>query len=156
MSRRLAEIHPNFKQAHELLKENNNYNLSSEELSKQGKIFQGLLYSGVNTAGWNPEKLMNSFMEEYLALNNNKLNVDWYFQCFFIWQRLKGEFDRREQRDSAIRTNKVKLFEDMIYKVFQEGIKKFKIKFVRSDEKPKLKIPVNAIQCHNFYWWIIN
>lgn len=154
--RSFIEIYPNFKQAHELLKNNKNYKLSSEELGRQGKIFQGLLYKGVNSAGWTPEKLIKDFMAEYMALNNDEINIDWYFQCFFIWQRLKGEFDRRAVRDGAIRTNKVRKFEEMIYNVFQEGIKKYKTKFIRSDENPKLKVPSNAIQCHNFYWWVIN
>jgi hypothetical protein len=154
MARSFVEIYPNFKQAHELLNKTNEYNLSSEELCKQGKMFQGLLYKGVNTLSWKPEKLIASFIKEYKSVNNNELNIDWYFQCFFIWQRLKGEFDRRAERSGSVRTNKVRLFEEMIYSVFQDGIKKYKIKFIRSDENPKLKIPNNAIQCHNFYWWI--
>ncbi len=154
MARTFLEIYPNFKLAHELLKKINSYKLNSDDLCNQGKKFQQLLYSGINSGTWNPEKLINTFKEEYMMLNDNQLNIDWYFQCFFIWQRLKGEFDKKEERAGSIRTNKVKQFEEMIYMEFQDGIKKYKIKFVRSDENPKLKIPSDAIQCHNFYWWI--
>lgn len=154
MTRSFADIHPDFRKAHELLKDNKNYNLTSDELYSQGKKLQGLLHSGVNAAGWKPEKLINSFMQEYMSLNDNKVSVDWYFQCFFIWQRLKGEFDRRAETSGAVRSSKIRELEGMIYDLFQDGIKKYKIKFIRSDKNPKLKIPSNAIECHNFYWWI--
>lgn len=154
MSHKYLEIYPNFQLAHELLKKIKSYKLNSDELCKQGKLFQGLLYTGISGGPWSPEKLINSFRDEYLKLNDNKINIDWYFQCFFLWQRLKGEFDRREKRGGAIRSNKVKLFQEMIYEIFQDGVTKYKIKFVRSDIYPKIKIPVNAILCHDFYWWI--
>lgn len=148
------EINPDFKKAHELLKKNSNYKLSVDEFVRQGRIFQGLLYRGVNESGWGVDKITHSFLEEYLFLNNNEIHVDWYFQCFFIWQRLKGEFDKRAARSGAVRTLKVRRLEGVIYEIFQKGMNEYKVKFIRSDEKPKLKIPSNAIKCHDFYWWI--
>lgn len=151
-----TEIYPDYKKAHELLIKNINYEKSLDEFTRQGRVLQGLLYKEVSKGGWSVEKIVNSFFEEYMFLNNNKIYIDWYFQCFFIWQRLKGEFDKRQARSGAIRTAKVYKLEETIYEMFLNGIKEYKVKFIRSDEKPKLKIPSDAVQCHNFFWWIID
>jgi hypothetical protein len=154
MPPKYIEVHPNFIKAHDLLKNIKQFKLTSEEFCKQGKIFQNALYKGINVAGWSPEGLTNTFLEEYFSLNNNQIGIDWYFQCFFMWQRLKGEFDKREKRGGGIRSSKIRELEKMIYEIFSTGVKKNKIKFIRSDESPKLKIPDVAIQCHDFFWWI--
>lgn len=149
------EIYPDYMKAHELLADSCNYQQSLDEFVKQGRHLQKLLYSETNKAGWNVEGIIDMFINEYLFLNNGELNIDWYFQCFFIWQRLKGEYDKRQARTGAIRTAKIHRLEDEIYKVFIKGIEESKVKFMRSDEVPNLPIPTFAVRCHDFYWWIV-
>lgn len=147
---KVINIYPDFNLIYLELKKIPELNITLEELKLQNKILQGILYRGINNGAWGVDKLYDTIKEEYLFLNKDKINIDWHFQCLFLHQRLKGEFDLREAKYGTKRITKITKLEDKFCTEFTEGIKINKIKF----NKIKTANSDNLVSCLDYFWKI--
>lgn len=154
-------IYPDFGKIFLEIKKIKEFSFSNDKIVLQNKKLQGILYREINKPKWNADSLLELLREEYLFLNNiDFLKLDWFFQCLFLYQRLKGDFDRRESNYMAKRSMKIIKLQDLLYKEFETGIKINKVKFKRTysnmQENGESSREKYNVDCLDFSWEIDN